>query len=61
MPATSPYQRIAAAIAEHAPDRLFKRNAGMLRMTHAQLHDIAVKTNYEPLKRALSRQRKGPA
>lgn len=41
MPALSQNQRIAAAIAEHSPSSLFKRNAGMLGMSQGQLHDFA--------------------
>lgn len=41
MPATSRNMRVAAAIAEHDPEKLYKRNRGMLAMTHQQLHDFA--------------------
>lgn len=41
MPATSARQQKAMAIAEHHPDALYKRNRGMLQMTHGQLHDFA--------------------
>jgi hypothetical protein len=41
MPAESKDQRIAMAIAEHDPQKLYKRNRSLLRMTHAQLHDFA--------------------
>ncbi len=41
MPAKSRNMRIAAAIAEHHPEMLYKRNRGMLGMTHNQLHDYA--------------------
>ena len=34
-------QRVVAAIAEHSPGKLFKRNRGMLSMSHTQLHDFA--------------------
>ena len=34
-------QRIAAAIAEHHPEKLKKRNRGMLKMTQEELHDFA--------------------
>jgi len=43
MPAKSEDQRIAAAIAEHEPEKLYKRNRGMLKMSHKQLQDYAVK------------------
>lgn len=41
MPAVSKKQREAMAIAEHAPDKLFGRNKGLLKMSHKQLHDFA--------------------
>jgi hypothetical protein len=41
MPATSKAQQQAMAIAEHAPGKLFKRNRGLLRMSHEQLHEFA--------------------
>jgi hypothetical protein len=41
MPAKSKKQQQMMAIAEHAPTKLFKRNRGVLSMTHSQLHDFA--------------------
>ena len=41
MPAESKAQRIAAAIAEHAPGKLYARNRGLLKMTQGQLHEYA--------------------
>jgi hypothetical protein len=41
MPSVSAAQQIAMAIAEHDPKKLFKRNKGLLKMTHGQLHDFA--------------------
>jgi hypothetical protein len=41
MPARSKKQRQVAAIAEYHPEKLYKRNRGMLNMTHKQLHDYA--------------------
>jgi len=41
MPATSKAQQIAMAIAEHEPEKLYARNAGMKDMSHKQLHDFA--------------------
>ena len=41
MPALSRNQRIAMAIAEHNPDKLYAKNKGMLSMSHDQLHDFA--------------------
>ena len=41
MPAKSKAQQIAMAIAEHNPNKLYKRNRGMKKMSHQQLHDYA--------------------
>jgi len=41
MPALSRDQRIASAIAEHQPKKLYQRNRGLLSMTQSQLHDFA--------------------
>jgi hypothetical protein len=41
MPAVSRAQRIAMAIAEHHPEELSAKNAGLKKMTHTQLHDFA--------------------
>lgn len=41
MPAVSKKQQIAMAIAEHEPDKLYPRNAGLKKMSHSQLHDFA--------------------
>lgn len=41
MPSTSKAQQEAMAIAEHTPDKLYKRNKGLLKMTKGQLHDFA--------------------
>ena len=41
MPAKSIAQRRLMAIAEHDPGKLYKRNRGMLGMSHEQLHDFA--------------------
>jgi len=43
MPAVSEKQRVAAAIAEHEPEKLYKRNKGLKKMTKKQLHDYASK------------------
>jgi hypothetical protein len=40
MPAKSTDQLIAARIAEHAPQKLYNRNAGLAKMSKAQLHDF---------------------
>jgi hypothetical protein len=41
MPALSRKQRIATAIAEHEPNKLYARNKSLLGMSHTQLHDFA--------------------
>ena len=41
MPAKSKKQRRAMAIAEHHPEKLYKRNRGMLEMEKSELHDFA--------------------
>ena len=41
MPAVSRNQQVAAAIAEHHPDKLYKRNRGLLEMEHDDLHEYA--------------------
>lgn len=41
MPAESKAQRTVMAIAEHDPQKLYKKNRSLLRMTHQQLHDFA--------------------
>lgn len=46
MPAKSVSQRKAMAIAEHEPDKLYKRNRGLLKMSHKELHDFASTTEF---------------
>lgn len=41
MPSVSKAQRIAMAIAEHSPSKLYSRNKGLKKMSHQQLHDFA--------------------
>lgn len=41
MPSLSGAQQMAMAIAEHNPGSLYKRNQGLLNMSHQQLHDFA--------------------
>ena len=41
MPAKSRAQRIAVAIAEHEPSKLYARNRGLLDLTKAQQHEYA--------------------
>ena len=41
MPAVSQAQQRAMAIAEHTPEKLYARNAGLKRMSLRQLHEFA--------------------
>jgi hypothetical protein len=41
MPAVSKKQRKAMAIAENAPEKLYAKNKGLLKMSKKQLHDYA--------------------
>jgi hypothetical protein len=41
MPAKSRAQRQVMGIAEHHPEKLYKRNRGLLKMSKSQLHDYA--------------------
>jgi hypothetical protein len=41
MPAVSKKQRIAMAIAEHHPEKLYSRNRSLKKMDKSQLHDFA--------------------
>ncbi len=41
MPAKSKAQQQLMAIAEHDPEKLYKKNRGILRMTQQQMHDFA--------------------
>jgi len=41
MPSTSNKQRMMMAIAEHHPEKLYKKNRSVLKMSHKQLHDFA--------------------
>jgi hypothetical protein len=41
MPSVSKDQATAMRVAEHAPDKLYKRNQGLLKMSKSQLHDFA--------------------
>jgi len=42
MPAVNKAQRRLMAIAEHHPEKVYKRNRSVLKMTGKQLHDFAV-------------------
>jgi hypothetical protein len=41
MPAESRAQQQLMAIAEHNPSKVSKKNRGVLKMSHKQLHDFA--------------------
>ncbi len=41
MPAESKKQRRAMAIAEHHPEKLYKRNKGLAKMSKSDLHEFA--------------------
>jgi hypothetical protein len=41
MPSKSKKQRRAMAIAEHHPEKLYKRNKGLKKMSKEQLHEFA--------------------
>ena len=47
MPAVSEKQRELMAIAEHHPSKLHKKNRGVLKMSHKQLHDFAATKGLE--------------
>ena len=52
MPAESKDQRVAMAIAEHNPGKLYKRNRGLLKMSKKQLHDFASTSEFGLPKKA---------
>ena len=54
MPAVSEKQRIAIAIAEHSPDKLYSRNKSLLGMTRNQMHDFASTKGLSPKRKGLS-------
>jgi hypothetical protein len=41
MPAKSEKQRELMAIAEHHPEKIYKKNKGVTKMSHKQLHEFA--------------------
>ena len=55
MPAKSAAQRIAMAIAEHNPKKLYKRNAGMKKMKKQDLHEYA-STSHKGLPRKVAKK-----
>lgn len=54
MPAVSNKQRIAIAIAEHSPDKLYAKNKGMLNMSQDQMHDFASTNGFSKRKKGLA-------
>lgn len=51
MPAPTEKARVAWAIAEHEPEKLYARNRGMLKATHQQQHEFASKPKRRKAKR----------
>ena len=51
MPAVSQVQATAARIAEHAPEKLYARNRGLLQMSLQDLHEFASTAHKGPPKR----------
>ena len=45
------------AIAEHDPDKLYAKNAGLKKMSHSQLHDFAATKRKGLPSRKVSRSR----
>ena len=58
MPAVSKKQRRAMAIAEHHPEKLYKRNKAMKKMSKKQLHEFAA-TKEKRLKHGSNYKTKG--
>ena len=63
MPAVSKAQRQAMAIAEHHPEKLYKRNKGLKEMSKEQLHEYASTSekhlpNRKKLRRNLKRNKR---
>jgi hypothetical protein len=54
MPSVSRAQQMATGIAEHSPGKLNKKNRGLLKMSHSQLHDFA-STSHEGLPEHVSK------
>ena len=53
-------QRRAAAIAKHEPEKLYKRNRGLLSMTESQMSDFAsTKERGLPYRSSLSKRKRG--
>lgn len=56
MPAVSKNQRVAMSIAEHHPEKLSRKNKGLLKMSKGQLHDFA-STKEKGLPRSMGKKR----
>ena len=54
MPARSHNQAVAARIAEHEPEKLYKRNRGLLKMERKSLHHYAATPDKRLPKRSRS-------
>lgn len=59
MPAKSEAQRRLFAIAEHHPGLLYKRNRGLVNLSHQTLHDFAATKNLKDLGSRRKRGRHG--
>jgi hypothetical protein len=51
MPSETEKERMMMAIAEHHPEKLYKRNRGVLKMGHQKLHEFASGVVGEAVKR----------
>lgn len=60
MPAQSKKQRKAIAIAEHHPEKLYKRNRGLLSMSKKQMHEFAA-TDEGGLPDKITKKQKKPS
>lgn len=56
MPAVSTKQRELMAIAEHHPSKLQKKNRGVLKMSHQQLHDFAATKGLKTMRKGLEKK-----
>lgn len=56
MPATSNKQRELMAIAEHHPSQVSKKNRGVLKMSHKQLHDFASTKGLKTMRKGLEKK-----
>lgn len=61
MPSKSVAQEKMMQIAEHAPEKLYARNKGVLSMTHSQIHDFASGSEKDKPQYAPKRKLKFPS